>query len=85
MAKKKPSFEEALQSLETIVEQIESGQIGLEESIKKYAEGIELIKHCRAVLDSAETKIRLLTDAGEGELAEAGDLAESDDSDETTD
>ena len=46
MAKKKLTFEDALGKLESLAEQIERGQIGLEESIKKYEEGMGLVKHC---------------------------------------
>ncbi len=73
---KKMTFEEALAKLEEIVSQIEGGKVPLEESIQKYAEGIELIKLCRGILDSAEKKIQLLA-KGEGEgLQPAGELEE---------
>jgi len=76
MAKeKKTTFEEALGKLEEIVEQIESGEIGLEASIARYEEGIKLIKQCRTILDAAEKKIQLLAKA-EGGLAPGGELAE---------
>ncbi len=60
MAKKKATFEEALNQLETIAEQIEQGKIGLEESIGKYEEGMALVKHCRQILSKAENKIQQL-------------------------
>jgi len=65
-AKQKPSFEKALERLEQIVDQIESGKVPLEESIDKYAQGIELIKQCRSILESAERKIQVLA-KGEGQ------------------
>ncbi|NLF30886.1 MAG: exodeoxyribonuclease VII small subunit [Planctomycetes bacterium] len=74
MGKQKVTFEQALESLEQIVASIESGEIGLEESIVKYAEGIKLIKHCRGVLDAAEKKIQLLTAEDEETLTAAGEL-----------
>lgn len=58
---KKLSFEKAMDQLEKIVAQIETGEIGLEESLEKYAQGIKLITQCRAVLTSAEKKIEQLT------------------------
>ena len=76
MAKQKLTFEQALENLEAIVSAIEAGEIGLEESIAKYAEGIELIKHCRGVLDSAEKKIQLLTAAENDTLEVSGELDE---------
>mgnify|MGYP006291744235 CR=1 FL=1 len=72
----KLSFEQAIERLEKIVAEIESGETPLEESIERYAEGIKLVKHCRKVLDAAEEKIQVLA-KGEGEsLAPAGELAE---------
>ena len=70
------SFEQALAELEQIVSAMESGEIGLEASIEKYAEGAKLIAHCRKVLNAAEKKIQLLT-AGAGDtLDPAGELDE---------
>ena len=80
MAKKKMSFEQALQRIEEIVSEIEDGSVPLEDSIDKYAEGIKLIEHCRTVLGKAEEKIQLLTKGqGQGqELQPAGQLPEDD-------
>ena len=74
MGKQKVTFEQALGKLERIVEQIESGQIGLEDSIARYEEGIKLIRQCRTILDAAEKKIQLLAKGEGGQLAEAGEL-----------
>ena len=60
MSKKTPSFEEALSKLEAIVRDIEEGKIGLEESIKRYEDGIGLLSHCRKILAQAELKIQTL-------------------------
>lgn len=76
MAKEKQTFEQALGKLEKIVEQIEAGQIGLEESIARYEEGIKLIKQCRSILDVAEKRIQLLKKAEGGGLTPAGELEE---------
>lgn len=72
--KSKPSFEQALEQLEKIVEQIESGQIGLEDSIARYEQGIKLVKQCREILDAAEKKIQLLAKGESGQLAVTGEL-----------
>ncbi len=72
---KKMTFEDALGKLEQLVEQIESGQIGLEESIARYEEGTKLVKQCRKILDAAEKKIQVLA-KGEGGLEAAGELEE---------
>ena len=64
MAQKKPSFEESLRRLEQIVQAIEQGKVGLEESIQQFEEGMGLIKQCRAVLAEAEMKIQYLQASG---------------------
>jgi exodeoxyribonuclease VII small subunit len=68
MSKKKPTFEEALKQLESIADQIEKGQIGLEESIVKYEEGMGLVKYCRDVLTQAEARIQKLQERSDGSL-----------------
>ena len=60
MAKKKKSFEEALRRLEDIVEQLEEGEIALENSIKYFEEGKELVQLCLKTLDNAEKKVKKL-------------------------
>ncbi len=75
---KKMTFEQAMDTLEQIVAGIEGGEISLEESIAKYAEGTALIKQCRTILDAAEKKIRVLArDDAEG-LAVTGELDDAD-------
>jgi len=70
MAKKKSelSFEQSLEKLEQIVNDIEQGKIGLEESIQQFEEGVKLVKHCRKVLSAAEQKIQKLHLSTEGDL-----------------
>jgi len=68
MGKRKPTFEEALKQLETIAEQIERGEIGLEESISKYEQGMGLVKQCRDILAKAEHKIQQLQERADGTL-----------------
>jgi exodeoxyribonuclease VII small subunit len=63
------TFEDALAELEQIVGDIESGQVGLEESLVRYERGTFLIQHCRGVLNSAEKQIELLSKTAEGGLA----------------
>ena len=69
MSKEKLSFEQAMTRLEKIVEAIEQGKIGLEDSIKQFEEGMSLIKHCRTVLSNAEMKIHQLQASGESGVA----------------
>ncbi len=68
MAKKKPSFEEALKQLEEITARIERGEIGLEESITQYEKGMGLVKQCRDILTKAELKIQKLQERDDGSL-----------------
>jgi exodeoxyribonuclease VII small subunit len=62
------TFEDALQELEQILTEIESGEMGLEDSLVKYERGNFLIQHCRVVLTSAEKQIELLSKAPDGGL-----------------
>ncbi len=59
-------FEEALSKLEGIVEGLEQGKISLEDSLKKYEEGIKLARFCSKKLDEAEQKIEVLTKDSSG-------------------
>ncbi|HKQ47419.1 MAG TPA: exodeoxyribonuclease VII small subunit [Phycisphaerae bacterium] len=61
-----PTFEQSMLRLEAIVEAIEQGKIGLEDSLKQFEEGMALIKHCRTVLSDAEMKIQHLQATGDG-------------------
>ena len=61
MAKK--SFESSLEKLENVVGSLESGDLSLDESIKKFEEGIKLYKGCKELLSEAESKIQVLTDS----------------------
>ena len=65
MAKKK-SFEQALAELEQIVKEMESGELSLEDAVKKYETGIKQSRYCLDLLDKTEKKITLLTGDGSG-------------------
>ncbi len=58
---KELSFEEALEKLEKIVAQLESGQTKLEDAVKVYEEGIQLKKLCEKKLVEAQMKVEKLT------------------------
>ena len=51
-------FEEAIEELERIVERMEGGESSLEDSLREYARGDMLVRHCRSVLDRAEQRIQ---------------------------
>ena len=55
-----PNFEGAMDRLETIVEQMESGKLPLEDLIVRYEEGMNLVKICQERLASAEQKIEMI-------------------------
>ena len=54
------SFEDALRELESILAEIEGGNVGLEDSLVRYERGNFLIQHCRTVLNQAEKQIEAL-------------------------
>jgi exodeoxyribonuclease VII small subunit len=56
-----PSFEQALESLEAIVQELEEEQIGLADALARYEEGVKLLKQCFNLLEGAERKIELLS------------------------
>ena len=55
-----PNFETAMDRLEAIVEQMESGKLPLEELIVRYEEGMNLVKICQERLANAEQKIEII-------------------------
>jgi exodeoxyribonuclease VII small subunit len=63
MTEQSLTFEAAMTRLEAIVADLESGKLSLEESLKKFEEGITLGKTCRDFLDRADVRIRTLTSA----------------------
>lgn len=56
----KKSFEDALTSLEALTAEMESGELRLEESLKKFEEGIKLVEFCNRKLDEAQKKVDIL-------------------------
>ena len=68
MAKK--TFETALKQLEEIVREMESGNLSLEQAVKKYETGISHSKYCLDILDQTEKKITQLTRGNDGSLEE---------------
>ncbi len=60
------SFEESVKRLNEIVEVLEKGDIPLEESIRYFEEGMELLKRCKALLAAAEEKVEMLMKSGDG-------------------
>ena len=81
-SKTKPAelnFEKAMERLETIVEQMESGKLPLEDLIVRYEEGMNLVKVCQERLTSAEQKIEIIArnSAGKPVMKDFEPVAES--------
>lgn len=55
-------FEQALGELETLIEQLESGELSLDQSLKQFKRGVELTRHCQGVLDQAQQVVEQLID-----------------------
>lgn len=75
MAKKDsdiPDFEKSIIELEALIENMEQGELSLDESLKHYEKGVRLTRQCQKALDQAQLKIDSL-------LAETSDEAEQDD------
>lgn len=94
---KSVKFEDAIADLESIIERIESGQIGLEECIAEYERGMKLAGRCQEILDTVQKKIAELAldegklrvkgggpdgDSGGNSEGDAGGDAAEDESDE---
>jgi exodeoxyribonuclease VII small subunit len=57
----KLNFEDSIKQLKGIVEQIEQGEIPLQDSLEQYEKGMALINHCRTILQRAEKRIEKIT------------------------
>ncbi len=55
-------FEATLKELEELVKQMESGELGLEESLSAFERGVKLTRQCQAALKNAELRVRALTE-----------------------
>ena len=70
-------LEKALSDLEALVEELESGELPLEQAMKRFEEGIKLTRSCQTALKDAEQKVEiLLKNAGGEESLEAFDVDE---------
>jgi exodeoxyribonuclease VII small subunit len=67
MAEQNQDFESTMSRLETLVAQMESGELTLEQSVEVFEEGVKLSKQAQAALAAAEQKVKLLMESN-GEL-----------------
>ena len=66
----KKTFEESMKQLEEIVEELESGNLPLEKTLKKFEEGVKLSKACNKKLDEIEQKVTILMKDSNGDIKE---------------
>ena len=59
-------FEAALAELEALIERMETGELGLEESLRAFERGVALTRECQAALKHAELRVRALTETNAG-------------------
>ena len=64
------TFENAMRRLEGIVQALESGDLGLDEALKKFQEGIKLSQFCSNKLDETEKRVSILLKDEEGNIRE---------------
>ncbi len=70
MADDKPlNLEKSLQDLETLIDELESGELPLEQAMQKFEEGIKLTRRCQAALKDAEQRVEILLKSAGGEEA----------------
>ena len=66
MSKKTKSFEESMARLEQIVRAMEKGDVPLDEALKLFQEGTELVRDCGKLLDEAELQVKKIATATDG-------------------
>ena len=70
MEKQNKSFESNMQRLEQIVRAMERGDVPLEESLKLFQEGTELVRSCNELLDNAQLQVKKIMTAPDGSPVE---------------
>ena len=70
MNEENKTFEQTLRRLEEIVRAMERGDVALEESLKLFQEGTELVRSCGKLLDDAEQQVKLVLSGPDGEPVE---------------
>jgi exodeoxyribonuclease VII small subunit len=62
-SKKTAGLEKAMQELEDVVEQLEGGDLSLDQSLKQFEKGVKLSRECQVALTDAEQKVQMLVDS----------------------
>ena len=66
------TFEEKMQRLEQLVKAMERGDVPLEEALKLFQEGTELVRDCSKLLDDAQLQVKMIATAPDGSPVEEG-------------
>ena len=72
----KKSFEEQIGELEKIINELENGNLNLDQSVEKFEEGMKISKECNKMLESAEKRITILLNNQDDEVKEEDFKAE---------
>jgi len=64
-----PDFEKSLEELESLIEQLESGDLSLDQSLQQFKRGVELTRHCQGVLEKAQQTVEQLIDPSDESTA----------------
>jgi exodeoxyribonuclease VII small subunit len=80
--KNQPGFEELLAQAEEIVDSLESGGQGLEDSLKLYEKGVENLRLCAKIIGEAEEKVKILLEKSKGAFTLEDFEAEDEDTDQ---
>lgn len=70
MSSSNSTFEDNMKRLEQIVRAMERGDVPLDNSLKLFQEGTELVRSCRKLLDEAELQVKIITASADGSPVE---------------
>lgn len=70
MSTNKANFEDCMRRLEQIVRSMENGDVPLDESLKLFKEGTDLVAHCNKLLEEAEMQVKIISTAADGSPVE---------------
>ena len=70
MSQNNPTFEDNMKRLEQIVRAMERGEVPLEESLKMFQEGTELVRSCSKILNEAQRMVKKIASAHDGSPTE---------------
>lgn len=75
-------LEKSLADLEAIVEQLESGELPLDKSLKEFERGVRLSRECQGALKDAEQRVQILMEGNLQDFADTGDVQDDDEDSE---